>query len=129
MVHEAFKSVDAMQASCVFCQRIFRGEFDLSFRVNGGLQVGFEPLNPVTPGHMLIIPTRHVRDATDEPWLTGEVFEAAAQYVAELGKPCNLITSVGAEATQTVWHFHVHVVPRREGDGLYLPWTGQKTKS
>jgi len=37
--------------------------------------------------------------------------------------PCNVITSVGREATQSVFHLHVHVVPRREGDGLALPWT------
>jgi hypothetical protein len=38
---------------------------------------------------------------------------------------CNLITSVGADATQSVRHLHIHVVPRREGDGLMLPWSGQ----
>jgi histidine triad (HIT) family protein len=47
---------------------------------------------------------------------------------AETG-PCNIITSVGAEATQTVFHLHLHVVPRRFGDGLALPWTGQETPS
>ena len=39
---------------------------------------------------------------------------------------CNLITSVGAAATQTVKHLHIHIVPRHEGDGLHLPWTEQK---
>lgn len=36
-----------------------------------------------------------------------------------------VITSIGADATQTVFHTHIHVVPRRPGDGLTLPWTGQ----
>jgi hypothetical protein len=38
----------------------------------------------------------------------------------------NLITSVGAAATQTVRHLHIHLIPRREGDALALPWTGQQ---
>lgn len=37
--------------------------------------------------------------------------------------PSNLITSAGAEATQSVFHLHVHIVPRGENDGLALPWT------
>jgi histidine triad (HIT) family protein len=44
---------------------------------------------------------------------------------AELATPpCNIITSAGSDATQTVFHLHLHVVPRRAGDGLALPWTG-----
>lgn len=39
----------------------------------------------------------------------------------------NLITSRGGAATQTVFHLHVHVVPREAGDGLALPWTPQQT--
>jgi diadenosine tetraphosphate (Ap4A) HIT family hydrolase len=39
---------------------------------------------------------------------------------------CNFITSAGAAATQSVPHLHVHVIPRRDGDGLALPWTGQQ---
>ncbi len=48
----------------------------------------------------------------------------AAQWAAgHRMNPCNLITSAGREATQTVFHLHIHVVPRRDGDGLALPWT------
>jgi histidine triad (HIT) family protein len=39
----------------------------------------------------------------------------------------NIITSIGRVATQSVFHLHVHIVPRHEGDGLCLPWTGQHT--
>ncbi len=46
----------------------------------------------------------------------------AAELAAEVGD-CNVITSRGAAATQTVRHLHVHVVPRRQGDGILLPWT------
>lgn len=85
-----------------------------------------EPLGPVTPGHRLVIPYTHVADATADPHLAGQVVELAARYAAQTGEQCNIITSVGPLATQTVFHLHVHVVPRREHDALALPWTGPK---
>jgi histidine triad (HIT) family protein len=82
------------------------------------------PLTPVTDGHALVFLRRHVADAAEDPHATGDVMEVASSYIREhdIGA-CNLITSVGAQATQTVFHMHVHVVPRREGDGLRLPWS------
>lgn len=93
---------------------------------NGTDAYMLSPLNPVTPGHMLFIPTRHVEDAVEDPALTATVMFAACSmakqnYVGDF----NLITSVGAAATQTVRHLHIHMVPRTPGDGLMLPWTGQ----
>lgn len=86
--------------------------------------LAIEPLNPVTPGHVLIIPKRHVADALEDPVVTGHVFQCAADYARdEVVGPCNLITSVGSSATQTVFHLHVHVVPRSPEDGLKLPWS------
>lgn len=89
--------------------------------------VAIVPLNPVTAGHVIFIPKAHVPDACVDPSIAGDVMEAAAWYVAEQ-EPinANIITSIGEAATQTVMHLHVHVVPRRPGDGLALPWTGQK---
>ncbi len=89
--------------------------------------VAFEPRNPVAPGHTLFVPRLHVEDATELPHVTADTIHAASYWAGDLAKPCNLITSVGREATQTVFHLHIHVVPRKEGDGLALPWTGQKT--
>lgn len=109
-----------MRADCPFCQRIERGEFDYDW---GGV-VAFEPLNPVTPGHLLVVPKAHVRDAAENSFAAGAAMECAAMAARSVGD-CNIITSVGPLATQTVYHLHVHVVPRREGDGLALPWTGQ----
>jgi histidine triad (HIT) family protein len=82
-----------------------------------------EPLNPVCEGHVLVIPIHHVSDFAQDAMLTCKVAAAASSYAKELGLgDCNLITSKGAAATQTVGHLHVHLVPRREGDGLRLPW-------
>lgn len=89
--------------------------------------VAFRPLNPVVPGHTLIVPTRHVEDFADDPDVTAKVMRFAAEYVAsdEWGDSAhvNLITSRGVDATQSVFHFHVHLVPRWPDDGLKLPWS------
>lgn len=93
----------------------------------------FEPLNPVTPGHLLVAPKRHIQDALEDPALAARVMQDAAECVGWLRRAdkrygsVNLITSVGAPATQSVFHMHLHIVPRSHGDGLHLPWTGQVT--
>jgi len=109
-------------SDCPFCKRIEAGDYDYE-----GLRcVAFQPLNPVTPGHFLVVPRGHVADAFEIPRLTGYAAQFAAAAAKEMGvESCNLITSVGANATQTIRHLHWHVVPRREGDGLLLPWSKQ----
>lgn len=87
------------------------------------------PLNPVVTGHIIAISTVHVDDALTAPWVTGHVFEDAARYAGYNYDYCNFITSVGAPATQTIKHLHVHIVPRSERDGLKLPWTEQHENS
>jgi histidine triad (HIT) family protein len=106
--------------TCVFCVRISRGEYDKEYP-----GFSFEPLNPVVAGHRLFVPPQHVVDAAVEPEVAGRVFAAAAEYARRQGHDFNLITSRGEYATQSVGHLHVHYVPRFEGDGLTLPWTGQ----
>ena len=108
---------------CPFCTRIAAHEYDAGDQY----AVTFEPLNPVAPGHRLFASRAHLADALVRPVITGRVMEYAARWAFgnEL-RPCNLITSVGAEATQSVPHLHIHLVPRFKGDGLALPWTGQQ---
>lgn len=84
--------------------------------------VAFVPLNPVTEGHVLVVPRRHVTDALENPRVTAATMRRAAEFAKP---PCNLITSVGKSASQSVSHLHIHVVPRSESDGLRLPWSGQ----
>lgn len=81
-----------------------------------------------TPGHTLVVPRVHVADAGVDPDVTAAVMRRAAE-LAGVVESANIITSVGAAATQTVFHLHVHVVPRRVGDGLALPWTNQNGDS
>ncbi|MGW3008675.1 HIT family protein [Streptomyces sp. NPDC001219] len=76
----------------------------------------------VTDGHVLVIPRVHVADVAEDPVVSAATMLRAAELAAEAGD-CNVITSRGASATQTVRHLHLHLVPRAEGDGLLLPWT------
>lgn len=105
---------------CPFCE--FSGPVLRDF---GGVFV-IEPLRPVTPGHLLVIPRQHVTDFTADPLAAARVMRVAAMIATP---PVNLITSAGALATQSVMHLHVHLIPRRVDDGLALPWTASKEVS
>lgn len=109
---------------CVFCE-IVAGHAPANILGRTRDSLIFEPLRPVTLGHVLVVPHEHVADAAEAPEVTARVMRDAAGWAARAGCAFNLITSAGAEATQTVFHLHAHYVPRRAGDGLTLPWTGQ----
>jgi histidine triad (HIT) family protein len=108
--------------SCPFCERIVAGQFDPL--TADSYVVTFEPLNPVAKGHVLVVSRSHITDATADPFTAGMAMQKAANLARNMVE-ANIITSIGAAATQTVNHFHLHVVPRSAGDGLALPWTGQ----
>lgn len=106
--------------SCVFCRIIARTE-PARIVQDWPDALAFIPLNPVTPGHVLVVPRIHVANAVENPAVTvatmGRVVELASKYPAS-----NILTSVGAAATQSVFHLHWHVIPRRVGDQLMVPW-------
>jgi histidine triad (HIT) family protein len=102
---------------CPFCNysgpsRIVREWPDGTFAIT--------PLNPVVPGHLLVIPKHHFRRASEDWAGAGEVFAHAAELSSDF--ECNIIQSNGRAATQSVEHFHIHIVPRTEDDGIALPW-------
>lgn len=105
--------------SCVFCDGPIKGPLVRNWQD----VVAFLPLRPVTPGHVLIVPRRHVSDAREDPALTGRVMECASEYVRDECHAANILTSCGSAATQTVFHLHLHVLPRKRNDGVRLPWT------
>lgn len=113
---------------CVFCD-IVAGRAPAYIVERGPGWTAFTPLNPVTPGHTLVVPTQHVEHFTENAMVTALVVRAAAVLAAKMGGDMNLITSKGPSATQTVKHLHIHLVPRAPGDGLVLPWTGQRKDS
>lgn len=88
------------------------------------------PLGPVVAGHLLVIPRTHVRDFADDPAITGATWQRTATLARDLElQAANGLTSMGPEATQTVFHLHVHLVPRVWGDGLALPWDDGYTQA
>jgi len=113
---------------CIFC-KILAGELPARIVGEDELTVSFMDINPATRGHALVVPRRHARDllSIDRDDLAAVALAAArlaAQMSERLGATgVNLINSCGAAAWQTVFHFHVHVIPRYEGDPLRLPWT------
>lgn len=109
--------------TCVFC-RILTGYDPATIVRDFGHAIAFVPLYPVAEGHVLVAPYLHVADAAEKPKVAGLTMAVAAELARE-HEAANIITSIGAAATQTVPHLHLHVVPRRPGDGLALPWTGQ----
>lgn len=114
-------------ASCDFC-RIGRREQSAEVVAEGASWVAFFPLNPATPGHTLIVPRSHVEDlwsadhdlVADLAQATLDVGHAISAALRPDGM--NLITSAGATAEQTVFHLHLHVVPRWKADGFGHIW-------
>lgn len=88
--------------------------------------LAFVPLKPVVAGHVLVIPRMHVEDFIEHPYVSGMVMRRAAELANELGGSMNLITSKGRDASQSVFHLHLHLVPRTKNDGLALPWHSGK---
>lgn len=124
------ESVSAVSPSeCVFC-RIVNGQLPAVDLILTKYIASFTPLDPVTPGHRLFIPRTHTTGLRADPILLAHAMFAAAEWASKAEHPedCNLISSDGVAATQTIRHLHVHYVPRREGDCLPLPWTFQQSK-
>ncbi len=107
--------------SCVFCA-IVAGRAPATVVRDWPGAIAIRPLSPVVPGHVLVVPRAHVADAGTDPEVSALAMACAAELAADL-PAANIITSKGAAATQTVFHLHLHVVPRERGDGLTLPWT------
>ena len=90
--------------------------------------VSFMDLAPATPGHALVVPRNHSADVleieADDLSATVLAARRLAQRMKEVlgADGINLLNSCGAAAWQTVFHFHIHVVPRYEDDPLKLPW-------
>jgi histidine triad (HIT) family protein len=113
---------------CIFC-KIVAGQLPATIVDEDERTVAFLDIAPATRGHALVIPRSHSADLLGVEQTDLEAVALAAQRLAgrmkeRLGAAgVNLINSCGAAAWQTVFHFHVHVIPRYEHDPLQLPWT------
>ena len=113
---------------CLFC-KIVAGEIPSQRIDEDERTVAFMDISPATRGHALVIPRHHAADLLEIEAEDLAATVAAAQRLARtaverLGADgVNLINSCGSAAWQTVFHFHIHVIPRYEDDPLRLPWT------
>ena len=113
--------------NCIFC-KIAAGEIpsatiyeDDDFRV-------ILDLGPATKGHALILPKQHYKDLTELPDdLAGKAIVLAKKIVTVMKEalPCdgyNVVQNNGTAAGQSVFHFHMHLIPRYEGDNAHILW-------
>lgn len=113
---------------CLFC-RIVAGELPATIVDEDARTVSFMDINPATRGHALVIPREHASDLLSIDAEDLQAVAIAAQRLARRAREAlgadgiNLLNSNGQAAWQTVFHFHVHVVPRYTSDPLRLPWT------
>lgn len=114
-------------ADCPFC-KIVAGELPATIVAEDERTVSFMDINPATRGHALIVPREHAGDLLAVGDEDLSACAAAARRLAARVKDAlgadgvNLLNSNGSAAWQTVFHFHLHVIPRYRDDPLRLPW-------
>jgi histidine triad (HIT) family protein len=106
---------------CLFC-RIAAGEEPAARVLEAPAVVAFLDHRPLFPGHCLVVPRRHVETIGELPTdLTAPLFDAVSRLAraveAALAADGSFV-AVNNRVSQSVPHLHVHVVPRRRGDGL-----------
>jgi len=119
------------EVGCAFCEIAAGRDDTVEIVCSGASWVAFFPNTPATPGHTLVIPRMHVPDFwSADPVLGAELFAAVSKVgiaIRQAADPegMNLITSAGEAAEQTVFHLHLHIVPRWADDRLDI-WPPKK---
>jgi histidine triad (HIT) family protein len=112
---------------CIFC-RIVAGDIPAHKVYEDDATLAFLDINPATRGHTLVIPKAHAADVFSMP---ADVMAAAAQTVQTVARilqrglqpeGINVLQNNGAAAGQEVFHYHVHLIPRRQGDYALRMW-------
>ena len=112
---------------CLFC-KIVAGELPSTRVYEDDRVIAIMDIFPATRGHALVIPRAHATDVHEVPQNDLAAAAAAAKHLAGAAKRglgadgVTIMQSNGAAAWQTVFHYHVHVIPRYDGDPLKLPW-------
>jgi len=114
--------------TCVFC-KIVAGTIPSFKLLEDAETLAFMDINPANDGHCLVIPKAHVPTVFA---ITPDAFAAVGRSVIKVATAVNkalspdginLLQANGPGAGQSVFHFHVHVLPRRRDDGLTINWT------
>ena len=112
-----------LDSQCIFC-RIVAGQAEASRVYRDPLVTAFMDIHPVTSGHLLVVPNMHFPDLASldaqyaaQMMATGRRLAAAVRTVLQ-AEGVNLLVADGAAAGQSVFHCHLHVIPRTSGDGF-----------
>lgn len=112
--------------SCTFCDLI-RGAGEVSICYEDASAIAFLDIQPVNAGHLLVVPRDHFERIEDvPPDLAMHLFRVARRLVPAVRKVANaeginIVVNSGRAAGQDEPHYHVHVIPRRDGDGFDVP--------
>lgn len=115
------------EPDCLFCG-IVAGSVPSATIDSDARTVAFMDIDPATPGHALVVPRSHSVDLmeidSEDLFATMIAAQRLARRMQEVldADGINLINACGAAASQTVFHFHIHVVPRYHDDPIELPW-------
>lgn len=108
---------------CIFCDLI-RGAAEVSICYEDSDAIAFLDIQPVNPGHVIVVPRDHYAEVGDVPAeLGGRLYQAAMRLIPAVQRASgtsaiNIIVSSGAAAGQNVMHYHIHLIPRRDDDGF-----------
>ncbi len=111
---------------CIFCDLI-RGAAEVSICYEDSVAIAFLDIQPVNPGHVLVVPREHYEVLQDIPKDVGtHLYQVAAKLIPRVqtasgASDMNIVVNSGAAAGQNVMHYHIHLIPRREGDGFDVP--------
>ena len=111
---------------CPFCDLI-RGAAEVSVCYEDATAIAFMDIQPVNEGHVLVVPREHYERLEDVPREVGlHLYEVSTRLIPVIqqvsGVPdMNVVVNSGPAAGQDVFHFHVHLIPRRQGDGFDVP--------
>jgi histidine triad (HIT) family protein len=116
-----------MSENCLFCG-IVAGTIPSQQVASNEQAIAFMDINPATRGHLLVVPRAHstdLREAAPEDLIAATLLAQSlvSRVIERLDADgANLLSCIGADAWQSVFHTHLHVIPRYKDDPLQLPW-------
>ncbi len=111
---------------CIFCDLI-RGAAEVSMCYEDSKVIAFMDIQPVNAGHVLVVPREHYEVLQDIPRDVGQhMYEVSTRLIPVVQKVAgaddmNIVVNSGAAAGQNVFHYHIHLIPRKHGDGFDIP--------
>ena len=111
---------------CIFCE-IVHGAGEASICYEDAAAIAFMDIQPVNPGHVLVVPRAHYESLNDVPHEVAlRLFDVALRLSPMVRRlsgsdDLNVVVNSGEAAGQNIFHYHVHLIPRRAADGFDIP--------